>query len=124
MRRHAFTLALILLLGLPGVGLAAENAWFGFDVSAETEGVNILNPTVRSLTIEGIDRDSPAAARGLQKGDQIIEVQGIRVAGSKASALEDAVPAKPGLPLHLKIRRGSTPPFAVTLIGVAEPGGG
>jgi S1-C subfamily serine protease len=83
---------------------AAEKGWFDFAISVDAAG--LLNPTLRSITIERVFAASPAAPAGLASGDAVVEVQGIVVAGAKADALRAALQKSVGDTLRPKITRG------------------
>lgn len=122
--RYLIMSVFIVSAGLAGVSHAAESVWYGFGGKTDITGFNPINQTLKTVFVANVESNSPAAAKGLRDGDQIIEVQGIPVMGIKASALEATMPKQAGKPLQLKIKRGDGDIFNVTLIGVAKPKGG
>lgn len=108
---------------IPALAQAAkEKGWFGFAVSVDVEGFS-LNPTLRTATIESVVPSSPASIAGLLVGDQIVEAQGVTVAGAKAEALKIAVQRAVGETLKLTIKRGTSAPWVAVLTAVARPAG-
>jgi C-terminal processing protease CtpA/Prc len=116
----AMLLAAMAAMG-PNAGYAAdEKGWFGLAMAIDVEG-NPLNPKLRSIKVDKIIPASPAASAGIAQGDEILEVEGIRVAGASADAVKTAVQKKVGETLHLKVQRGTEPPRTVSLIAALKP---
>ena len=101
---------------------AAEKGWFGFALLIDAEGIS-LSPTLRSIKIEKVFPNSPAAKAGLAPGDDILEMEGIVVAGAKANALKAATQKAVGEPLRLKFKRGADAPREISLVAAAKPAG-
>ena len=80
---------------------AAEKGWFGFTADVQAESVFSFDPTIRAIKIGKVEPDSPAARAGLAAGDEILELENVKVTGNKASQLK---PHMQGLPL---VRSGS-----------------
>jgi S1-C subfamily serine protease len=99
---------------------AAEKGWFGFALSIDAEGIS-LNPKLRSIKIEKVFPNSPAAAAGLAPGDNILEMEGIVVAGAHANALKTATQKSVGETLRLKFQRGAEAPRDLSLVAAAKP---
>lgn len=102
----------------------AEDAkgFFGLGVSIDGEGF-FLNPTLRTVTVEKVEPKSPAANAGIAPGDQIIEVEGRVIAGTKARELEPIMNKKVGQALHLLLKRPKGESYKATLIAIAKPTG-
>jgi S1-C subfamily serine protease len=75
-----------------------------------------FNPTVQSAKVTRVDPGSPAALGGLQPGDIILELDGIKVAGTKSDVLKAAMRKSPGETLRLTIKRGNAEPREVSLV--------
>jgi C-terminal processing protease CtpA/Prc len=102
-------------------GAAAASGWFGLKLKVDADG--FLNPVVRSITIEMVVPGSPAAKAGLAAGDAVIEVQGVKVGGTKASELKPVLQTSVGENLRLKVAHGSAPPKEVVLKAAPKPSG-
>ncbi len=101
--------------------VAAASGWFGLKLNVDADG--FFNPIVRSITIEMVDPGSPAAKAGLAVGDAVVEVQGVKVVGAKASELKPVLQMSVGQTLRLKIAHGSAPPKEVVLTAAPKPSG-
>jgi S1-C subfamily serine protease len=99
---------------------AAEKGCFGFALSIDAEGIS-LNPKLRTIKVEKIFPNSPAAKAGLAPGDNILEMGGIVVAGAQANALKAATQKSVGETLRLKFQRGADAPRDVSLVTAAKP---
>jgi serine protease Do len=115
----ALALAYALAYALPAA--AAERGWFGIGVNIEADG-DAASRVVRSVTIQSITPDSPAAKAGLAAGDVLLEADSLPLPGLKMSELREAMGKAVGETLHLKVRRSGTV-RVVTLIAVAPPPG-
>jgi C-terminal processing protease CtpA/Prc len=119
-RRYALALLIVAALSFSALpSYAAEKGWFGFALAIDVDG--ILNPKLRSITIDKILSASPAAKAGLSAGDMIVEVEGIMVEGAKADALKTVMQKSVGEPLRLKIKRGADAPRDVVLVAAPKP---
>lgn len=99
---------------------AANKGWFGFALAIDAEGFS-LNPKLRTVKIEKVFPNSPAAKAGLAAGDNILEMEGIVVAGAQANALKAATQKAVGESLRLKFQRGADAPREITLVAAAKP---
>ena len=116
--------ALLLLLAALAYGLpaaAAERGWFGIGVNIDAEG-DAASRVVRTVTIQTVAPDSPAAKAGLSPGDVILEADSAPLPGMKMSDLRQAMGKAVGETLHLKVRREGTV-RVVALTAVAPPPG-
>ncbi len=115
------TFAFLILLSALAPSLQAEGAkgWLGFGLHVDADG--FFHPTVRSITVDKVLPDTPAAKAGIVVGDLLVEVEGIKVAGAKASELQPSLHHAAGDAVHLKIQHGSEAPRAVTMIAAVKP---
>jgi C-terminal processing protease CtpA/Prc len=90
---------------------------FGFAAKVDADGT--LNPTLKSVFVHSVQPGMPAALAGIVAGDSIIEVEGAKVAGAKASAMADRMKKRPGEALALKLLRANGDRYVVTLTAVA-----
>jgi C-terminal processing protease CtpA/Prc len=112
-------LAAALAYGLPAT--AAERGWFGIGVNIDAEG-EAASRVVRSVTIQTVAAESPAARAGLSPGDVILEADDAPLPGMKMSDLRQAMGKAVGETLHLKVRREGAV-RVVALTAVAPPPG-
>lgn len=118
-RSGLILLAAAALIFWPLTAPAAEKGWFGFALAIDADG--ILNPKLRSLTIDKILPASPAARAGLSAGDMVVEVEGIIVEGAKADTLKTAMQKSVGETLRLKIKRAAEAPRDISLVAARKP---
>lgn len=90
---------------------------FGFVAKVDADG--LLNPTLKSVLIQGVQRDLPAALAGITAGDTVLEVDGTQVAGARAQALADRMKKKPGESVTLRLARPDGQTYVVRLVAVA-----
>jgi C-terminal processing protease CtpA/Prc len=91
---------------------------FGFVAKVDAEG--IFNPTLKTVHIQSVQQGMPAAVAGIAAGDRIIEVQGVKVEGAKASEMAERMKKKPGESIVLKLSRSLGESYEVTLVAVAS----
>jgi predicted metalloprotease with PDZ domain len=117
-------LAFLCLFAAPGLTSTAhaapEKGWFGFAANVSAPGFS-FNPTLRSVTVSKVEPDSPAAKAGLTSGDQVIEVEGLTVAGHKAKELQGVMHKSVGETLHLRLKRSSGEVYSAALVAIAKP---
>lgn len=119
--RGVSAVASLFLSGLLMSGLvAAERGWFGMSVNVLGERFS-FNPPIKRITIEKVLPDSPAARGRLAIGDEVVQVERHRVAGSKARDLQPLMEKSVGQPLHLKLKRGSGKVYDAVLIAATPP---
>lgn len=92
---------------------AAERGQFG--ISLAIEGDSFFNPTLKSVTIAKVVPNSPAAKAGIAVGDQIIEVEGHAVPGTKADVVKPYLLREVGQVTHIVIRKQGGEQLAVAL---------
>ena len=93
---------------------------FGIAIDVDGEGF-FLNPTLKTVTVKSVAPGRPAAEAGIKPGDQIIEVEGKLVAGTKARELEPLMKKNVGEKLTLRVKRATGEVFTVTLVAAAKP---
>jgi len=91
---------------------------FGFVAKVDADG--IFSPTLKTVQIQSVQQGMPAALAGIVAGDRIIEVQGVKVEGAKASEMAQRMKKKPGESVVLKLSRTTGGSFEVTLVAVAS----
>ncbi|WP_236580641.1 PDZ domain-containing protein [Rubrivivax sp. A210] len=111
-------IALALMAFAPTMVAVAEESRgiFGLTVKVDSDGV--FNPTLKSVLIQSVQSGMPAALAGIVAGDLILEVEGGKVAGAKASTMADRMNKKPGEQVTLKLRRANGEAYEVTLVAV------
>lgn len=115
-RRTALSTA---LLGLaPVAGADEPKGTFGFAAAVDVDGV--FSPSLKSASVASVQAGLPAALAGVVAGDEIVEVEGEKVAGAKASAMADRMRKRPGEKVTLKLRRAAGDVVVVTLVAVAR----
>jgi S1-C subfamily serine protease len=107
-----------LLVALNSYG-APEKGWFGFGADVSAPGFS-FNPTLRSVTVSKVLPGSPAAKGGLAQGDQVIEVEGLPIAGHKAKEVQAVMHKAVGETLHLKLKRSNGEIYAAALVAEAK----
>ncbi len=101
---------------------AEEKGFFGLAVNVDGEGF-FLDPTLRSVTISKVTPASPAALNGLAAGDQIVELEGLLIAGRKGRELEPLMKKAVGESLRLRLKRPNGDLYNATLVAVRRPEG-
>ena len=122
MKRHTFLLAAAALFARPSSALAQAESRpgsFGFAIDVDGEGF-FLNPTLKSVTIKSVASGRPASTAGIKPGDQIIEIEGKQIAGSKARDLEPYLRRNVGEKVNLQMRRPNGERYSATLVAAAK----
>jgi len=115
-----FAVALLaLFLSFSSAVWAGERGYFGFGFKIDGEGV-FWNPTLRSATIEKVAPNSPAAAAGMQPGDEVIEVAGKVVAGAKGKDIQSHIEKDIGESVQMKLRHANGEVKVVTMVAAAK----
>ena len=122
MRRIRIPLAVLACALVLATSYAADETagWFGMSVNVDADGF-FLSPTVHSATIVAVAADSPAAAGGLRAGDEIIDIEGLAVAGGKAKQLQAALAKRVGESLRVRLRRPGGETYTALLTAVRKP---
>jgi C-terminal processing protease CtpA/Prc len=120
MRRSIGVVWVALLLTMAGVALAGtEKGYFGLTVDVRGSG-SVLTPTLEAITIKQVVAGSPAAIAGIVVGDQILEVDGHAVQGSRPDDIVRLMQKQAGQSLTLELRRESGDVYSVTLVAVTR----
>ncbi len=96
----------------------AEESKGSFGFAAKVDADGFLNSTLKTVLIQSVQQGMPAAVAGISAGDSILEVEGAKVAGAKASAMAQRMRKKPGETLVLKLARANGETYVVTLVAV------
>ena len=122
MTRRTFLLATAALFARPSSVRAqaeAKPGSFGFAIDVDGEGF-FLNPTLKSVTIKSVTAGRPASVAGIKPGDQIIEIEGIKVAGSKARDLEPYLRRNVGEKVNLQMRKPGGELYSAILVAAPK----
>ena len=119
MHRLGITVGILLAVSLATAG-AAERAWYGFHIKPESAGFP-LNPIVKSVVIDKVRLNSPAAAQDSRVGDEIIEAEGKVVPGTRAIQLYFLLSKEPGNVLHLRLKRADGESYTAAVRGINKP---
>lgn len=95
--------------------VAGERGYLGVALTVDGEGF-FLNPTLKTVKIEKVVPNSPAAKAGLQPGDVMLEIEGKKVAGAKANDLKPYMERDVGQTVRLAIQKSSGEVKQVTLV--------
>ncbi len=110
-----------LLLACGPLALAGERGYFGFAPKVSAGGF-FLNPVVKRITIDSVAPGFPAAKAGIAAGDEVVSIEGTKVAGSKALKLRSLAERDVGQTLHVTLRHADGRVYTVALVAVARPG--
>jgi C-terminal processing protease CtpA/Prc len=91
--RRIVAAGLVLLVLAHTASAAGEK--LGFVTQVEGEGF-FLNPIVTKILVTEVTKGSLAEAAGMRVGDQIIQIEGQKVAGKRAMALQPFMKLNPG----------------------------
>jgi C-terminal processing protease CtpA/Prc len=116
--KRGLQLPIVCLLVLAASAWAADSGYFGISVSVDGEGF-FLNPTLKSIRIEKVVPNSPAAKAGITPGDFLIEIEGHPVPGTKADVLKPYMQREVGQTTRLLVKKSSGE--VVSLVLVAAP---
>jgi C-terminal processing protease CtpA/Prc len=99
-------LLILSLLACHISAIAGEKGYLGVALSVEGEGF-FLNPTLKSIKIEKVTPNSPAARAGIEAGDFLVEIEGKKIAGAKANELKPYLEREVGQRVHLAVKKNS-----------------
>ena len=108
-----------LLCLLVGAAWAADRGYIGLAIEVDGEGF-FLNPTLKSVKVETVVPNSPAALAGMRAGDLIVEVEGHAVAGTKADVLKSYLQREVGQSTRMLVRKATGETMAVVLVAVQK----
>ena len=100
---------------------AGETGFVGFGILVDLEGF-FLNQTLKTVTVNKVVPESPAEKAGLAVGDQIVEVEGMKVQGAKAYDLKPYLDVDVGKTVKMVIKKASGQLRAVSLTAVPMTG--
>lgn len=100
---------------------AGETGFVGFGILVDLEGL-FLNPTLKTVTVNKVVPKSPAEKAGLAVGDQIVEVEGMKVQGAKAYDLKPYLDVDVGKTVKMVIKKASGQLRTVSLTAVQKTG--
>lgn len=118
-RRRFVRVGAAAALALPGLVQAADG-YIGLSVSVEGEGF-FLNPILKVVKIAKVAPDSPAAQAGLREGELILEVEGRKVVGARASELKPYLEREVGQVLRFVIQGADGVQRAVSVTPGPKP---
>ncbi len=96
--------ALVLLLAFSS---SAEAARGKLGISTDATSSGFVSPVLEKLTIGKVRPGSPAAAAGLKSGDNIVEINGRKIAGAPARELANVLKnLEVGQKVALRVTRG------------------
>lgn len=109
--------ALVIAIALHVSSFSADAADKGYlGVSLEVDAEGMFNPTLKTLTVKTVAPSSPAAKAGIGSGDQIIEIEGRKVAGSSANDLRVYMEGEEGQTLRMAIKKPTGSTTSVTVV--------
>jgi C-terminal processing protease CtpA/Prc len=117
MKRSSQNLAIVLFM-LAASASAADQGYFGIGVSVDADGF-FLNPTVKSIKVDKVTPNSPAAKAGVSPGDLLVEIEGHPVPGTKADVLKPYMQREVGQSTRFLVKKTSGE--VVSLVLVAAP---
>jgi C-terminal processing protease CtpA/Prc len=99
----------------------AQEGWFGIEIKATPKKGSLANPVVESVTLTKVVPGSPAAQKGLAVGDQVMEIEGVAIAGRKPTELQRLAQKSVGQSMRLRLKKTNGRSYAVVMVGVARP---
>jgi C-terminal processing protease CtpA/Prc len=118
MKRRSVLLAIPLLMLATGAW-SADKGYFGISVAVDGEGF-FLNPTLKSIKIEKVVPNSPAAKAGVAPGDVLLEIEGHQVAGTKADVLKPFMQREVGQSTRLLVKKSTGEVVSLVLVAVPK----
>jgi C-terminal processing protease CtpA/Prc len=100
---------------------SAQEGWFGIEIKATPKKGSLANPVVESVTLTKVVPGSPAAQKGLAVGDQVMEIEGVAIAGRKPTELQRLAQKSVGQSMRLRLKKTNGKSYAVVMVGIARP---
>lgn len=121
MQRRTFLISgcTTLLLTAITASEARERGSLGFTVFVDVDG-SFLRPVLLSARVTKVNPGSAAEKGGLQVDDEILAVQGQRVAGANARRIAALLEVQPGESLRVRVRRADGVEQELTLVAAAS----
>jgi C-terminal processing protease CtpA/Prc len=106
----------------PTSSVLADGAggWFGMTLNVDAGG-NLLRPTVNSAKILNVASNSPAAVAGVSASDEVLEIEGLTIAGGKAKELQAVLAKSVGESLRMRLRHSDGETCTVIMTAVQKP---
>lgn len=108
----------LVIASVAHVAEAREPGWFGIRYRVATEG--LIARTIISATVVNVAPKSPAASSPIATGDQVLEVEGMPIAGKRAREIEALMSRSAGETLQLRLKHPSGEAYFVILIAAAQ----
>ena len=118
MKLRPVLLAITLLMIATGAW-SADQGYFGISVAVDGEGF-FFNPTLKSIKIEKVVPNSPAAKAGVAPGDLLLEIEGHQVAGTKADVLKPFMQREVGQSTRLLVKKSTGEVVSLVLVAVPK----
>lgn len=97
---------------------AGELGGFGFNAAVSVNGV--FSPTLAAVKITKVNPSSAADKAGIKVGDEIIEIDGHKVPGAKASEIQPLMAKEVGQTIAMKLKRESGETISVQMIATPK----
>jgi C-terminal processing protease CtpA/Prc len=118
--RSKATVALCSLAVTATLAGAAERGFLGISYSIDGEGF-VFNRIVKSVKVNNVVLRSPASREGIRIGDEILEVDGKRIPGSRVSELKPLLDKQAGQTIRIVLRKSSGQTHTVRVALEARP---
>jgi C-terminal processing protease CtpA/Prc len=109
----------IMLFMFAASASAADPGYFGISVAVDGDGF-FLNPTVKSIKVEKVTPNSPAAKAGVSPGDLLVEIEGHPVPGTKADVLKPYMQREVGQSTRLLVKKASGEVVSLVLVAARK----
>jgi len=96
----------LLMIIASGCAMAGEKGYLGISLSVDGDGF-FLNPTLKTVKIDKVIANGPAAKAGIEAGDLLLEVEGKKVVGSKSRDMLPYMNREVGQTVHLAVQKSS-----------------
>jgi len=99
--------------------VAGEKGFLGLMLSVDGDGF-FLNPTLKSVKIDQVVPNSPAAKAGIEPGDLVLEIEGKKIAGAKANDMKPHLEKEVGQTVRLAIQKSNGEVKQFTVVAAAQ----